>query len=418
MKLAQPIKQLLQSHPLRFDIPSILAVFMSCTLLIIYAYEFQLKDSTLIIEAGMLAHALSVACFVLRITSASVKIKHLGKIWLLCVFYGLSFFPIFAVLISGAKKYIVLNMASALLLLAVLCEWPVFLVMSPAGMIAAYVILCIIRPSEMNILALPKKKYLLFLLLSHTFVLFFLIIRKKEKQQKQKLDFMKVFGGAIAHEVNAPLASMKMMSDVMDLIIQNMKVKHKNDAYVITLDKIDYEMLTSVINEGLKKSSNDAIQIIEMLLSALRDKYTNNKAICLMSNIVDDAAAMADHLQSNGSKVKITIENDFTIVATKQLVKHAIYNLIKNSFKHGGPNVRVEIIVRDHEVIVSDNGVGIEKNKIEKIFQAFFTGGNGTGIGLPLCKFILDDMNAKISCDSEVGKCTKFKITFPCQEIK
>ena len=119
-----------------------------------------------------------------------------------------------------------------------------------------------------------------------------------------------------------------------------------------------------------------------------------------------------ENLDLSGKKINLKIDTEFEIIGSVKLLKHVIYNLIKNSFKHGGENVEVLIEIKPYEVIVSDNGVGIQKEKIEHIFNAFFTDGNGTGIGLAFAKFVLDDMNATIGCESEVGQCTRFKIKF------
>ena len=67
-------------------------------------------------------------------------------------------------------------------------------------------------------------------------------------------------------------------------------------------------------------------------------------------------------------------------------------------------------------VKISDTGKGIPQDQIGKIFDAFFTTkgpGEGTGLGLSIAYRILQDHNATISVDSEVGKGTTFRIAFP-----
>ena len=63
--------------------------------------------------------------------------------------------------------------------------------------------------------------YLLSYLLSYTLFSVSLFMRQKEKMQAKKIDFIKVFGSAIAHEVNAPLASIQMISNVLDMIVNH-----------------------------------------------------------------------------------------------------------------------------------------------------------------------------------------------------
>ena len=171
-------------------------------------------------------------------------------------------------------------------------------------------------------------------------------------------------------------------------------------------------MLVNTINDGLKKSSHDAAQIVEMLLSTVRDKYTNNKILCSVADIAKEAVKLALPLDTNGNKIFLNIQEDFEIVCSRQLMKHVIYNLIKNALKHGGPDVNVSINIGNNQVIVHDNGVGIPNEKIKQIFGVFMTDGNGHGIGLAFCKFVLDEVSATIKCESEVGKYSKFIINF------
>ena len=246
----------------------------------------------------------------------------------------------------------------------------------------------------------------------YTFIGLSLFMRRKEKLNEKKMDFMKVFGSAIAHEVNAPLSSMRMMADTLDTIINSTVVRRKAKHYILQMDAIDYEMLTSVIQEGFKRSASDAIQIVEMLLAAIREKYTDQKAVVNMGSIVKDAISLASHLDMTKNSIDLKIYKDFKISSNIKLLKHLLYNLIKNSFKHGGENVQILIEIKLHQVVVLDNGVGISQDKIGKIFNAFFSDGNGSGIGLAFAKFVLDDMNATISCESEIGKFTRFEINF------
>jgi two-component system CAI-1 autoinducer sensor kinase/phosphatase CqsS len=127
---------------------------------------------------------------------------------------------------------------------------------------------------------------------------------------------------------------------------------------------------------------------------------------------VKDAILLASHLDPNNDKILLRINSDFEIIGNVKLVKHVIYNLIKNSFKHGGGDIEILIEVENYKLTVTDNGVGISNDKIDKIFSAFFTDGHGTGIGLAFAKFVLDDMNANISCESTIGKFTRFAIKF------
>lgn len=410
--MIQLINNKISDHSTKVDVLSLFAVLINCVFILIYTYEYNLEPVDLIFN---IAISISILCvFSIFVYFLNTKKQTFFPVlWFISVFLGLGFFSTYTVFITGGKKYLVLNLSSSLLLLAMIVDWLFFIFISLIGASIAYIAFLFTETNPiMEIIHPSKKLYLLSYLISYTFLSISLFMRKKERVQAKKMDFMKVFGSAIAHEVNAPLASMKMMSDVLDSIIQSVEVKKDNDKFIMTLDKIDYEMLTETINNGLKKSSSDAAQIIEMLLSALREKYISNKILCNVGLIAKDAINMASHLNTDGTRITLDVVSDFEITCSRQLMKHVIYNLIKNSFKHGGPDVRVNVQIVDNKIIIEDNGVGINEDKLKKIFDAFETNGNGSGIGLAFCKFVLDEIDGKIRCESEVGKHTRFIIWF------
>jgi two-component system CAI-1 autoinducer sensor kinase/phosphatase CqsS len=398
---------------LKLDLFSIIAVLMNCIFINIYAYEYQMTEIDLILNASIIAYIFCMISLAMYFMERFISKETISILWLICVIYGIGFLPSYTALITGGKKYLVLNFSSSLLLLAMMTDWMIFMIVSVLGITSAFIIYFITNiDHRIDLLHPEKQTYFIYYIVSYTFIGISLSMRNKEKVQEKKLDFMKVFGSAIAHEVNAPLSSMSMMADVLELIINGMQVKKKGHNYILIMNEMDYEMLTTVIKERLKRAANDAIQIVEMLLAALREKYTDKKAVAKMSFIVQEAIYLASHLDLSGKKINLKIDKEFEITGSVKLLKHVIYNLIKNSFKHGGDDVEVLIEIKPYEVIVSDNGIGIHKEKIEHIFNAFFTNGNGSGIGLAFAKFVLDDMNASIGCESEVGQFTRFKIKF------
>ena len=398
---------------LRLDIFSVFAVLINCIFINIYSYEYKIEEAELILNGSILVYCICIACIVLNFFSPVVQKRHLLFLWLICLTFGLVWLPTYTACITGGKKYLVLNLSSSLLVLAMMSDWVVFMFASTSGILTAFITFIFTKNNyDFSFLHQSKKTYFFYYIVSYTFIALSLFMRRKEKVQEKRMDFMKVFGSAIAHEVNAPLSSMKMMAEVLDSIVGSMEVKKQKANYILKLSEMDYTMLTDVIRDGMKKSANDAIQIVEMLLAAIRDKYTNHNSLRKVSHIVSDAISLASHLDPNNNRISLKIEEDFQVLCNVKLLKHVIYNLIKNSFKHGGEDVEVLIEIYNREIIVSDNGVGISKDKLNKIFSAFFTDGHGTGIGLAFAKFVLDDMNASISCESVVNKYTRFKIKF------
>jgi signal transduction histidine kinase len=105
-------------------------------------------------------------------------------------------------------------------------------------------------------------------------------------------------------------------------------------------------------------------------------------------------------------------------------MEQAINNLLDNAIKFSSGKIVVEIIVEKDEnylfLKVSDNGIGIHKEDLNKIFEKFYRGKNaprhtstGTGLGLTLVRQIIEAHNGEISVDSKVGSGSTFTIILP-----
>jgi light-regulated signal transduction histidine kinase (bacteriophytochrome) len=123
------------------------------------------------------------------------------------------------------------------------------------------------------------------------------------------------------------------------------------------------------------------------------------------------------------NQVNIFVENlPEKIYADRILIKELLLNLILNSIKFQKKEAQIEIkisaVTRDEEweFIISDNGIGIAKEFKEKIFILFKRLHNaqkysGTGIGLALCKSIVENHGGKIRVESELGTGSSFYFT-------
>ena len=128
-----------------------------------------------------------------------------------------------------------------------------------------------------------------------------------------------------------------------------------------------------------------------------------------------------DELKRNNIRCSLTVEpENIEIYADEQLIEQVIINLIKNSAHalEGKENALISIKAFYNKrgrvtIQVIDNGKGIIKEVIDKIFIPFFTTKtNGSGIGLSLSKQILRLHNGSITANSEPEKETVFTLTF------
>jgi signal transduction histidine kinase len=112
------------------------------------------------------------------------------------------------------------------------------------------------------------------------------------------------------------------------------------------------------------------------------------------------------------------------LFSDKQAIQHIIVNLLTNAFKFcQAGTVTLEIRgsgQNDLYLAVSDDGIGMDQQHLEKIFQPFFQVSHGTtrkfggsGLGLSIVKKIVGEMNGKILVESQIGQGSKFEVFLP-----
>jgi signal transduction histidine kinase len=133
-------------------------------------------------------------------------------------------------------------------------------------------------------------------------------------------------------------------------------------------------------------------------------------------------------LNSNANAKNLTInysaQDETNIFADIDMIKTVLRNLVSNAIKYtnigGAININAEENSENITISVSDNGVGIAPGDLTKLFnisEVLSTKGTanekGTGLGLLLCKELVEKHGGKIWVDSEVGKGSDFKFSIP-----
>ena len=112
-------------------------------------------------------------------------------------------------------------------------------------------------------------------------------------------------------------------------------------------------------------------------------------------------------------------ESESYIWADKDLLLRVFNNLFKNAIQATSPETgKIKVTLKEvddsYEVSVEDNGVGIKEEEREKIFVPYFTTkSTGTGLGLAMCKQIVEGMSGEIWFESELDVGTTFYVSFP-----
>ncbi len=204
-----------------------------------------------------------------------------------------------------------------------------------------------------------------------------------------------------AHELRNPLASIRMAGDV---------IRNKMDHH--------HKELLGNYFEILGRSTRVLNNLVSNLLNS--SNYTSGKlekvdlAVC-----VDHTLEMAaDRIYLTGIKVIKNYKGPYNIMADKEKLKIALLNLVVNASEATTPGEgEIEFTIKpfksDYVLSIRDNGVGLEKEQIDKLFDAFYTNkATGIGIGLNSVKNILQDHDAQIKVSSAPKVGTTFNLYF------
>mgnify|MGYP001623810084 FL=1 len=203
------------------------------------------------------------------------------------------------------------------------------------------------------------------------------------------------------HEVKIPIATSKM-------IIEN----NKNE-------------VTKSIDEELDKVEN----YTEQALFYARSNAVEKDYIISKTNLKEivNGAILKNKTTLLNEKVSIELSNlkDEEVYTDSKWAVFIINQIIQNAIKYSKKeNKKIEISSQEKNdkviLYIKDNGIGIKKGEITRVFERGFTGENGriigqksTGIGLYLCKKLCDKLGLGIELNSEKDKGTEVRIIFP-----
>jgi signal transduction histidine kinase len=170
-----------------------------------------------------------------------------------------------------------------------------------------------------------------------------------------------------------------------------------------------------------------ATEICKAILGLTREQPTEPREECLLELIRATLSAMARDPKRDAIDLKVDVSQDMTLKTRRAEMQQVLMNLLLNARRavlaRPAPR-RIEIgasRVGDSVTIrIEDNGVGIPPENLERIFQPFFTTNGhenaispGHGLGLTLCREIVESMNGRIGVTSQPGQGAAFCIHLP-----
>ena len=227
---------------------------------------------------------------------------------------------------------------------------------------------------------------------------------------KEANEFKKEILGVAAHDLRNPLNAIMGFSrlieeaDEEDTEVKTYARFINSEAH--SMNDLFSELLKSAVNDAteieIHKSEFDLVDLVTSILISFTHSF---------------------QLKKQGIEFKSEFE-ELTVFADKQKIKEVVENLVSNAIKYSPHNknisVRIEIEGLNATIEVKDEGLGLSKEDLSKIFRKYqklsakpTNNETSTGLGLYIVKKIIDNHQGEITVESEVGKGSTFRVIIP-----
>lgn len=233
--------------------------------------------------------------------------------------------------------------------------------------------------------------------------------------QKTLLEERESFAAAITHDLKSPLVGSNLILEVL----LSQKIGELNEKQsdlilqILTSNKKILALLQSILefyreDQNLQSRSIESVDLGLLVLDCVSDMQ----------------------MQAESRKIKLSLHSDpqccslsIDGLAIRRVLQNLLDNAIKFTADGGEVKVRVSSDACNFKIVVEDLGSGIEPEALSKLFQPFTQGASGrrytlgSGLGLYLCRQIVEAHQGEISCESELGVGSKFTVLLPCSKI-
>lgn len=231
-------------------------------------------------------------------------------------------------------------------------------------------------------------------------------------RQKQLSEIKSDFVNNMTHELKTPIATISLASQML-----------KDDTLVRGERNMDH--ISKILNDESKRLSYQVEKVLQMAVfdrGKLKLDLKEANIHQLISNVVDNFMLQVNN--KNG-EIKLDLKAVNPLIGTDEIhFTNILSNLIDNAIKYCNLKPNILISTQDSKkglfVTIEDNGIGISKDNLKRIFHRFYrvpTGNihnvKGFGLGLNYVKMIVEEHGGSIRVDSKINKGSRFKILFP-----
>lgn len=237
-------------------------------------------------------------------------------------------------------------------------------------------------------------------------------LNRKNNELSKKNEDLDNFIYAVSHDLRVPISNLEGLIDALIQSLPDTCKEPVRELFLYTRKSID----------NLKEVVRDLSEIGRI------QKEENIEVVKVNFNELIEEFKTVHNKQIQEAKAIINCELEVKeILFSKKNLRSIIQNLLINAINYRSSERHPEISIRTAkeneyiQLIISDNGMGIQKVHLSRIFEMFkriYTHVEGTGIGLYIVKRIMDNVEGKIEVFSDVGVGTTFKLYFPIVYVK
>lgn len=249
--------------------------------------------------------------------------------------------------------------------------------------------------------------------------------------QNEKMAVLGRSMGGFAHEVNTPIACIKLPSEM--IFKDSKQILKKINENSITQDELkesleDIQTDSKVIYDNCLRANEIVSDFKSLVYDTSNETIRKFNPVEVIINTLNTFSLEIENYQKKYKyfvDVQILCDNkEINCFNYSSAFSQIVLNLVNNAFLHAFENKKEGIIQIDFRtenekgiLIVKDNGVGIEKENFNKIYDPFFTtklNQGGTGLGLSVVyQNVIRFLKGEIICTSNKNEGTEFKVIFP-----
>ena len=255
---------------------------------------------------------------------------------------------------------------------------------------------------------LPSVIFTIILLV--TFIITMVMMFRQKKLSEVKNDFI----NNMTHEFKTPIATISLAAQML------------NDDSVNKSPQM-LKRLSTTINDETKRLRFQVEKVLQLSMYEHQQANLNMTEINANELISGVIHTFALNVEKGGGKIVSSLKAEDPIILVDEMhLTNVMHNLMENAVKYKRPDSPLELTVSTWNepktlcISVQDNGIGIKKEDVKKIFEKFYrvhTGNlhdvKGFGLGLAYVKKIINDHKGTVSVESEYGIGTKFIIRLP-----